>query len=241
MGRLVVNDKGIVVPGEIVAQGMDYLPASGTYRRGDNILSSKLGIVSIEGRAIKLIPLSGRYVPKKYDVIICNVIDVTMSGWRVETNSAYSALLSVKDATTRYIPRGADLTQYYNLGDYLVAKVVNVTSQKLVDLSTKGPGLRKLTGGRIFYVNCHKVPRIIGKNASMVTLIKEATGCQIIVGQNGVIWMNGRPEMEIIVEKTIKLIEEQSHTHGLTENVKAFLGSETKDVPRDEGDKPAEE
>ena len=137
MSKLLTENKTVVVPGEVLAEGMDYLPGNGTYRLGDKILAEKLGLVSVEGRALKLIPLSGRYLPKTNDVIICKVIDIAISGWRFETNSAYSAMLPVKDATSEYIARGANLTQYFDIGDYVVAKITNITSQMLIDLSTK--------------------------------------------------------------------------------------------------------
>lgn len=223
MGELLIKDKSIVVPGEEIATGMDYLPGFGTYRNKDKILACKLGLLNIEGRAIKIIPLSGQYTPKKGDEIIVRVEDVSFFGWRVDTNSAYSAVLSVKDGTSDFVTRGADLTVYYKFGDYLVVKIINVTSQNLVDVTMRGPGLRKLDEGRIIKVNAHKVPRIIGKQGSMVTMLKQYTDCRIIVGQNGVIWIQGTPEGELLAVKTIKEIEEKSHISGLTEQIKEFL------------------
>src|SRR3989344_1458123 len=191
MSELLVQDKTIVVPGEELAAGIDYLPAVGTYRDKDKIIASRLGLLAVEGRALKVIPLTGRYMPKKGDTIIGRVIDVAFSGWRIDTNSAYPSMLSLKDATSEYIQRGADLTRYYDIGDYTVSIIVNVTSQKLIDVSMKGQGLRKLVGGRIIKVNPHKVPRIIGKQGSMVSMIKQYTDCRVVVGQNGVVWIQG--------------------------------------------------
>ena len=182
MGNLLIKDKQVVVPGEELANGMDYLPGSGTYRDNDTIISTRLGLVNVDGRAIKIIPLSGEYLPKKNDTIIGKVIDVTLNGWRLETNSAYSALLSMKDGTSEFIQRGADLTQYHTFGDYLVVNIFNVTSQKLVDVTMRGPGLRKLGPGRVIKVNPTKVPRIIGNQGSMISMIKQHTDCQITVG-----------------------------------------------------------
>ena len=85
------KEKDIVVPGEALAEGMDYLPGSGTYRLDDKIIAKKLGLVNISGRAIKLVSLSGRYLPKYGDKIICKVTDITISGWIMDINSAYSA------------------------------------------------------------------------------------------------------------------------------------------------------
>ncbi len=228
MSSINVKDKDVVVPGETLAVGMDVLPGAGTYRNGENIVAARLGLVQIEGRTIKLIPLSGRYIPKNYDTIICKVIDVSISGWRVDTNSPYSAMLSMKEATSQFIPRGADLTQFFNIGDYVICKIVNVTSQKLVDVTMKGVGLRKLQGGRVIPVASNKVPRIVGKQGSMIAMIKEATNCNIIVGQNGLVWIDGAPENELLAIESIRKIEEESHLSGLTDKIKVFLESSLK-------------
>jgi len=228
MTKVIVKEKDIVVPGETLAIGMDNLPGQGTYREGENIIASRLGLVQLDGRAIKLIPLSGRYIPKRGDTIICKVIDVSFSGWRLDTNSPYSAMMSLKDATSEFIARGADLTQYYDLGDYVVGNIINVTSQKLVDITMKGPGLRQLKGGRIIEVSSNKVPRIIGKAGSMVSMIKDATGCDITIGQNGLVWIQGTPENELLTIQTIRKIENESHLSGLTDRIKEYLEKETK-------------
>lgn len=228
MGEIKVNDKEIAVPGEELATGMDYLPSFGTYRDGESIVSGKLGLVNVDGKVIKLIPLKGRYLPKRNDVIIGRVSDVLMSGWRVDIDSAYEAVLPLKDATSDFIAKGADLTKWFDIDDYIMAKIVNVTSQKLVDISMKGPGLRKLRGGRIIRVNTHKVPRVIGKAGSMVSMIKNATDTRILVGQNGLIWIESQDlNNENIAVAAIKKIERESHISGLTDKIKAFLEEKT--------------
>ncbi|MCB9359468.1 RNA-binding protein [Candidatus Woesearchaeota archaeon] len=223
MGEITVEDKAVAVPGELLAKGMDCIPSYGTYREGENVYSSRLGLVNVSGKVIKIIPLTGVYNPKRGDTIIGRVIDVLVSGWRVELNSAYSGMLSLKDGTSEFVARGADLTKYYNLGDYIMVSVSNVTSQKLVDLSMRGPGLRKLSGGQILKVNPNKVPRVIGKHGSMVSMIKNATNSKILVGQNGLIWLNAEPKDEVIARNAINMIAENSHISGLTEKVKSFL------------------
>jgi len=223
MGKLLMKEKTVAIPGDNLAEGIDYLPGFGTYRDGEQIVANQLGLFSVEGRAVKIIPISGRYLPKKDDTIIAQVIDVMFHGWRLDTNSAYSAMLPLKDATTDFIARDADLTQYYNFGDWVVARISNVSTQKLIDLSMKGPGLRKLSDGRIITVGASKVPRIIGKNGSMITLIKEYTNCRLVVGQNGILWVQGSSEGELLVEKTVREIEQHAHQSGLTDHIKKFL------------------
>jgi len=238
MGEILVENKAIVIPGEELATGMEFLPSFGTYRDKDKVIASRLGLVSIDGRIIKIIPLTGKYNPRRGDVIIGKIEDVSYSGWRVNTNCAYPAMLSVKDATSEFVQRGTDLTQFFDVDDYIVAKIINVTSQKLIDLTMRGPGLRKLVGGRVIEVNTNKVPRIIGKQGSMIHMIKEATGCKIIVGQNGLLWILGEPKNELIAIEAIRKIEQESHLSGLTEKIKEFLEKSTgKKIEDNKGEK----
>lgn len=224
---LQAEDKEIVVPGQVIATGMDYLPSNGTYRHGEEIRANRVGLLKIEGKVIKSIPLAGVYIPQKNDVVIGRVIDILMTGWRVNLNSPYTSVLGLKDATFDFVSKGADLTKYFDLDDYLVTRIIQVTTQNLVDVTCKGPGLKKLIGGRIIEVSPHKVPRIIGSKGSMIGLVKKATQCKIIVGQNGVVWINGEPDKEALAYKIIKEIEEQAHLSGLTDKIKARLSELT--------------
>lgn len=224
MSEILVEDRVVVVPGEILAKGIDYLPGENTYRRDEAIYAKVLGLTSVAGRVIKITPLAGPYLPKPGDRIISKVIDITMSGWRIDTNTAYLAMLNVRDASNRFIKKEEDLSKILAIDDYVIVVITNVTSQKLIDVSMRDPGLRKVEGGRIIKINCQKVPRVIGKKASMITLIKEKTGCDITIGQNGLVWVKGTPEGEFKAEKAIKMIEENSHLSGLTERVEAFIG-----------------
>jgi len=235
---VLVKEKEVVVPGDTLADGIGYIPGYGSYRSGSKIFASRLGLTTIEGKVIKIIPVSGKYLPKRNDVVIGKVIDILMMGWRVEINSPYQAMLSSKE-TPEFIEKNEDLTRYFDLDEYMVAKITNVTSQNLVDLSVRDQGLRKIKGGRIITVNTHKVPRIIGKKGSMVTMIKQATGCRIIVGQNGLIWVDGEPAKENIAVEAIMKIESESHYSGLTERIKEYLEQITGvslDMNADKGD-----
>ncbi|MBI2565079.1 RNA-binding protein [Candidatus Woesearchaeota archaeon] len=221
--KLYVQDRSIVVPGELLAEGMGFIPSKGIYRDGELIRAERLGMISVDKNVIKLIPLSGRYIPKVNDRVIGKVIDVLLSGWKLDINSAYNAVLTLKDASSEFIAKGENLTKYYDLEDFVVTKITKVTSQKLVDITMIGPGLMTLRGGRIITVNPFKVPRIIGKEGSMVTLIKQKTGCNIVVGQNGWVWINGEPECEVKAVQAIRMVEKQAHLQGLTEIIKVFL------------------
>jgi exosome complex component RRP4 len=223
MSNILKKDREVVIPGECLAEGMDYLPGDNTYREGEKIFSKVLGLVGVAGRVMKITPLSGPYLPRSGDKIIAKVFDITMSGWRFNTNTAYSAMLNVKDASSRFIKRDEDLSKILAIGDYAVVKITKVTSQNLIDLTMKEPGMHKISGGRLVKINSQKVPRIIGKQGSMISLIKDKTGCNITVGQNGIVWIKGDSEKELLAERAVKMIEKRSHEEGLTEKMEKFL------------------
>ena len=61
----------------------------------------------------------------------------------------------------------------------------------------------------------------------MISTIKQETGCQIILGVNGVILITGKtPADEELAMKAIQKIEEESHTSGLTDRITQLLKEE---------------
>ncbi len=217
MGEILVKDKDVVTPGEVLAVGMDYLPAVCAFREEDKIVASQIGLVNLDGRLIRVIPLKGKYTPKRDDIVIGIILDMNFNNWFVDIGCSNNAVLSVREAT-EFVERGADLSQYYSFGDMICAKISNVT-RSAIDLSMRAPGLRKLGPGRMMRVDPTKVPRIIGKQGSMIGMIKQKTGCRIIAGQNGWVWIQGDPKNETIVAETIEMISKEAHREGLTERV----------------------
>jgi exosome complex component RRP4 len=109
------------------------------------------------------------------------------------------------------------------IGDMVVAKIWGI-NKRGIDLSLKSRGLGKIEEGIIININPNKVPRVIGKEGSMISLIKEETGCQITVGQNGIIWIKGDDVgKEIKAKEAINFIVEKSFVPGLTEEIKKFF------------------
>lgn len=217
--------KQIVIPGQVLAEGLEYVPGNYVIREKDKLIATKVGILNTTGRIIKITPLAGKYIPKAGDQVIGKITSTGLNGWRIDIGWAFEANLNVKDGTTEFVDKGADLTKYYDHGEYVLTQIVKVIGKgRLIDLTTKGPGLRKLGPGRLIRVTPTKVPRIIGKQGSMIMMIKDATQCHIVVGQNGLVWISGNdPALELKATQAIQKIETESHTTGLTDRIKDFL------------------
>src|SRR3989344_4672937 len=153
MSKLLVEERQIVVPGQILAEGMDYLPGDDVFRDKDVLVAQVLGVVGVNGRLIRITALAGTYLPKAGDIVIGKVVSVGFSGWRGDIGWGFEANLGLKDASSDFIDKGSDLTKYFAPDDYIMTQIVNVSGSKLIDLSMKGPGLRKLGSGRLLNVN----------------------------------------------------------------------------------------
>jgi exosome complex component RRP4 len=109
----------------------------------------------------------------------------------------------------------------------VIAKIVAYDRTRDPLLTVLERGLGKITRGQIIEIMPTKIPRVIGKQGSMISMLKQETGCQIAIGQNGRILINGKtPEDERLAVMAIRKIEQEAHTTGLTDRVTEMLKEE---------------
>ena len=218
----------IVIPSQLLGDVKDKKAGRGTFIEKGKIYAEVLGVLNKTSEYINVVPLKGRYDPIQNDFIIGIVIEAMSSSWLVDINAAYPALLHVNE-----VPWNVDFGEtdkYLNMGDTVMAKVLSVDQEKKLQITLKDRNLYKVKGGLILNVEPSKVPRIIGKKASMISLIKKYTNSRIFVGQNGRIWIDGKPDGVKKVIDTIRMIEEESLSYGLTNKIEDLLKKDAKDV-----------
>ncbi|HJO14667.1 MAG TPA: exosome complex RNA-binding protein Rrp4 [Candidatus Pacearchaeota archaeon] len=214
-------ERKLVIPGETIVSGDDYLPGDYTKKDGDNVVSNRYGLAEVRGRVVKILPISGVYEPRRGNTVIGRVSEINFSGWQIDIGGPWRAFLPLNECP-RFINRN-NVAEFAGVGDVFNIKVWGV-KQGSVDLSLKSRGLGKLEDGRIIKINCHKVPRVIGKEGSMINLIKDKTSTEITVGQNGYVWLKGDIDGTRKAEEAIRLIEKEAASEGLTNKVEEFLG-----------------
>ena len=220
------NKREIVIPGEIIVKGEDYLPGDGTEKRGDEVVALRYGLSEESNKLVKIIPLSGVYHPRRGNVVIGKVDNINFNGWMIDINSAENAFLSIMEVP-RYVNKDA-MEEVMKIGDMAIAKIWNI-NKRGIDLSIKLRGLGKIDEGIIVKVNPNKVPRVIGKEGSMIKLIKDKTGCNITVGQNGLIWIKGdKIDDELFAKKAIQFVADRSFISGLTDALTKWFDEEKK-------------
>jgi len=224
------NMREIVVPGEIILKGREYLPGEGTSKQGEEIVARRFGLVEEVDRIVKVIPLSGVYQPRRGNVVIGKVEMVTFNGWVINIGASDNGFLSLMEVP-RFVNKDA-LDEVMDIGDIVIAKIWNI-NKRGIDLSLKLKGLGKVDEGLIVKINSNKVPRVIGKEGSMVNIIKNNTNCNITVGQNGYVLIEGKNvEDELLAKKAIQFIEEKSYVQGLTEEVEKFFRENQRRVEK---------
>lgn len=223
--------KQLVAPGDLLAEG-DYVPGDSTYKENGKIYASRLGLVYYDGRRVHIVALKAFYIPAPGDTVIGKVVETTPGGWIIDINAPQPARLRASDVVERsFKPETTDLPSIFDVGDLIIAKVVAYDRTRDPLLTIREPGLGKIMRGQLFEVTPTKIPRVIGRQGSMVSMIKKETGCQLTIGQNGLILISGRsPKDERLAILALRKIEAESHTSGLTDQVNEMIKKERKAV-----------
>jgi exosome complex component RRP4 len=200
-------EKRIVLPGEKIAEGRVNVP--NTYVEGDVTYAAVMGTLDSESR---FIPLENRYKPVVGDTVVGMVVDIRRAGYIVDINLSQEGLIV-----------GRDVKIKLQLGDFVMCRVKLVNEIGDTELSE----VRRLPRGKVVKFPPAKVPRLIGRKSSMLNLLKEHTGGDIMVGNNGYVWISDNSNMPLIL-RAIDVIERKAHTSGLTDHMAEMLSKETK-------------
>jgi exosome complex component RRP4 len=198
----------IVLPGEQISEKP--IRVENAFTLGGKSYSKILGLYENQDREV--VPLEGVWEPHIGDTVVGIVSE--------SRNKVYGVDLS-------YFKRSILVTSKFDryefvYGDIIEAAIKDIEGNKTIILSEP----KLLKGGMLLKIKPVKVPRVIGKQNTMVKQIIEATQSEIIVGVNGIIWISGGNDTLAI--EAILRIENEAHVPGLTERIKLML--ETKEV-----------
>ena len=216
------EERHLVLPGDAVGDKRS-IPGPGTKKVGDRVVATSAGLLQQMGEKISVLPLNGAYDPRPGDQVIGIITEANTGNWIVDIKAPWLAPLHVSEVPWR-VDFG-ETTSYLKGGDAILCKVLFVDEQKKVQVTLKDRNLMKLEGGELMEVGPVKVARVIGKNGSMLNLIKGYVECWLHVGQNGRIWLNGEAKEVLIAKKVIQTIADEAHLPGVTERVTALLES----------------
>src|SRR5919201_1054848 len=171
-----------VIPGDKIAEG-DFRPLMNVIKPGNALIATRIGIAETGRDGVKVIPLSGVYIPRVNDLVIGKIID----------HSCFSAHLPAQDVFGRdFSPARDDMGKHFAIGDMITARVMAFDRTRDPMLTVQDRDLGKIPRGEALKISATRVPRLIGKRGSMIQTIEQATQTRILIGQNGVIVVTGR-------------------------------------------------
>ena len=213
-----------VIPGDKIIEG-NYKPLMNVVKSGNYLVSTRVGIAEAGKDGVKVIPLSGVYIPRVNDLVIGKIIDRSSLSWDVDINACFFAHLPAQDVFGRdFSPAKDDMGRQLSIGDLIIARIVSFDRTRDPMLTVQDKDLGKIPYGEFIKISPTRVPRLIGKRGSMIQTIEQATQTRVIIGQNGIVVVTGRdPDGLSLAAKAIKMVEEESHTTNLTQRVKTLL------------------
>lgn len=249
------DSRDIVVPGEVLTEDTkNFLPGRGTIYNSDRtkIISLNIGLKQIRKNYINVIPLRGFYTPRPGDKVIALVVDKNPVKYRCDINAKDFGTLKPKNTIKRgkmgsFRDRGGRggrdsggrggggyrqeeaNTERFEIGDILIVKILSADRLNKPELTTVGKYLGKKNNGFVISIDPPKIPRVIGRNGSMIKMLKNLTKTNIFVTQNGRIWLKGEDiAHERLLVESIQKIATEAHTVGLTDRMQEFIINEKK-------------
>ena len=193
----------ISIPGDLVFDSP--VRMENTYVQDGKTYSKIFGMYDENKGSI--IPLEGSWNPDRGDTAVGIVTAVKNKVYIVDLLHFGKSLI---------VPGKYD-DYRLDVGDLITGEVSDFENRRTVILKE----IKKLEGGTVIEIKPKKVLRVIGKKSTMVNQIAHATGSEIIVGLNGLVWINGG-NVALAIEAILK-VEREAHVSGLTEIIKEFL------------------
>ena len=218
------SKKRYVLPGDVITTAPLRLQANVTLE-GKRIISTAIGLSDVSYDSVRVIPLSGIYLPKVDDLVIGMIKYIHGNSWFADINSCYEGMLLAKDV----FGRGSNATlgemkASLDKSDLILARIANSDRTREPLLSISGQNLGKIDSGELVKISPTKIPRLIGKHGSMIQTIESSTNATITIGQNGLIVLkcDDSAGLKKAVE-SIKMMDKALHNTNLEEKIQNIL------------------
>jgi exosome complex component RRP4 len=76
-----------VIPGDKIAEG-NFRPLMNVIKSGNALIATRIGIAETGRDGVKVIPLSGVYIPRVNDLVIGKIIDHSSLSWEVDIRTS---------------------------------------------------------------------------------------------------------------------------------------------------------
>ena len=194
---------------------------------GKRIIATTIGLSDGSDDSVRVISLTGVYLPKIDDLVIGTIQYIHGNSWFADINSCYQGMLLGQDVFGRgSYPTKSEMEERLTKGDIIFAKIANSDRQREPLISIADQSLGKIDSGELVKISPAKIPRLIGKHGSMIQTIEGSTNATITVGQNGLIVVSCDETNGLLKAlAAIRMVDEQAHLVNLTDKVKKMLES----------------
>ncbi len=193
----------MVFPGDMVSNA----PIRNAYVYVEDGKSYAMTIGTYDAASGQFVPLEGNWTPRIEDTVIGIISSERNNVYEVDLNFHGRALII-----------GGKFEKFsFKVGDVVEATIKDIEDRRTIILVYP----RLLSGGLILLVKPSKIPRVIGKDNTMVKQIADSTKSTIAVGRNGMVWLNGGDAG--LAAAAIQRIENEAHVPGLTERIKNMV------------------
>ena len=209
----------LVLPGDLMETKSK--PGRGIFRKDGRVHASVVGLSIDKSGYINVNGIKGRYNPKTGDKVIAICAETGPSVWRMDIGVSFNSTLHHSESGWK-VPFG-DTARFLSIGDAVWAEIFMVDAAGSHQISLKKDDCRKLYSGTIVRIDPTNVSRVIGKQGSMITAIREKTQTRIQIGQNGYIWIDGKGDDISLAQKAVEMINEEATSKGLTKKIEKLL------------------
>ena len=218
------SKKRHVLPGDFITTAPLRLQ-NNVVLEGKRIISTTIGLSDVSDDSVRVISLTGVYLPKTDDLVIGTIQYIHGNSWFADINSCYQGMLLGQDVFGRgSYPTKSEMEERLSKGDIIFAKIANSDRQREPLISIADQSLGKIDSGELVKISPAKIPRLIGKHGSMIQTIEGSTNATITVGQNGLIVVSCDETNGLLKAlAAIRMVDEQAHLVNLTDKVKKML------------------
>ena len=209
----------LVLPGDLMEAKSK--PGRGIFRKDGRVHASVVGHSIDKSGYINVNGIKGRYNPKTGDKVIAICAEPGPSVWRMDIGASFNSTLHHSESGWK-VPFG-DTARFLSIGDAVWAEIFMVDAAGSHQISLKKDDCRKLYSGTIVRIDPTNVSRVIGKQGSMITAIREKTQTRIQIGQNGYIWIDGKGDDISLAQKAVEMINVEATSKGLTKKIEKLL------------------
>eukprot|EP01102_Stenamoeba_stenopodia_P002024 TRINITY_DN11812_c0_g1_i1.p1 TRINITY_DN11812_c0_g1~~TRINITY_DN11812_c0_g1_i1.p1 ORF type:complete len:304 (-),score=54.71 TRINITY_DN11812_c0_g1_i1:49-960(-) len=184
------------VPGSTIAAEAGFLRGHGTYVTDNNLCATVSGVVERVNKLISVRPLKARYTAEVGDVVIGRITEVGQKRWRVDINSRQDGILMLSSVN---LPGGVlrrrtnldelNMRNFFVENDLIIAEVQQFFSDGAIALHTRSMKYGKLINGQFV-----SVPPALIKRTKQSFNSLTGIGIDVILGNNGYIWIAETPE-----------------------------------------------